>query len=49
MTPLPKRRFSRGRAARRKINLKLTAAGTVKCANCGQDKRPHYICSACGK
>lgn len=27
----------------------LKAASYVECQNCGELKRPHHICSACGQ
>lgn len=26
----------------------LTAANYLECANCGELKRPHHVCGACG-
>ena len=46
--PNPKRRHSKQRSRKRRTHQKLTAAAVSICANCGVEKRPHHICSACG-
>ncbi len=46
---VPKRKTSKARRDKRRNNLwKLTAPALVKCARCGEYKRPHRVCSACG-
>ena len=46
---VPKRRISRTRRDKRRSNVwKLEAPTLVKCEKCGQYKRPHRVCPACG-
>ena len=46
---VPKRKTSKARRDKRRNNLwKLTAPTLVRCSNCGEYKRPHRLCSACG-
>ncbi len=46
---VPKRKTSKARRDKRRNNLwKLTAPALVKCTRCGEYKRPHRVCSACG-
>ena len=47
---VPKRKTSKARRDKRRNNLwKLTAPTLVRCSDCGEYKRPHRICPACGK
>ncbi len=47
---VPKRKTSKARRDKRRNNLwKLNAPTLVKCPNCGEYKRPHRLCSACGQ
>ncbi len=47
---VPKRKTSKARRDKRRNNLwKLTAPALVRCPDCGEYKRPHRICPACGK
>ncbi|MCW5878025.1 MAG: 50S ribosomal protein L32 [Anaerolineales bacterium] len=48
MTPLPKRKVSKGRRDRRRAHDGLQARNTVACANCGQMRLPHRVCGNCG-
>ncbi len=46
---VPKRKTSKARRDKRRNNLwKVTAATLVKCPRCGEYKRPHRLCTACG-
>lgn len=47
---VPKRKTSKARRDKRRNNLwKLNAPTLVRCSNCGEYKRPHRLCSACGQ
>ena len=47
---VPKRKTSKARRDKRRNNLwKLNAPTLVKCPNCGEYKRPHRLCAACGQ
>jgi large subunit ribosomal protein L32 len=48
MTPLPKRKHSKGRRDRRRAHDALTARNTVTCSNCGEMRMPHTVCANCG-
>lgn len=46
---VPKRRTSRTKRDQRRANHdKLTAPAISRCSNCGEVKRPHFVCPACG-
>ena len=46
---VPKRKTSKARRDRRRNNsFRLSAPALVKCPNCGEYKRPHRLCPACG-
>ncbi len=45
---LPKRRFSRSRRDKRRLQIHLTAPTLTRCSHCGAAVRPHRICPACG-
>ncbi|KPL00592.1 MAG: 50S ribosomal protein L32 [candidate division Zixibacteria bacterium SM23_73_3] len=46
--PLPKRRHSKSRGAKRRTHWKLTIPNIVECPHCHQPKLPHRICPNCG-
>ncbi len=48
MTPLPKRKLSKGRRDRRRAHDALTARNLVPCGNCGELRLPHTVCPKCG-
>ena len=48
MTPLPKRKHSKGRRDRRRAHDALTARNTIVCSNCGEMRLPHTVCPNCG-
>ena len=48
MTPLPKRKVSKGRRDRRRAHDALKARNLVSCPNCGEMRLPHHVCPNCG-
>ncbi len=48
MTPLPKRKISKGRRDRRRAHDALKAINLVVCSNCGGFRLPHTVCPNCG-
>jgi large subunit ribosomal protein L32 len=48
MTPLPKRKTSKGRRDRRRAHDFLTSRKLVQCSNCGEMRLPHHVCPNCG-
>ena len=48
MTPLPKRKVSKGRRDRRRAHDALRVANLVQCNNCGEMRLPHTVCGSCG-
>ncbi|MEE2968699.1 MAG: 50S ribosomal protein L32 [Pseudomonadota bacterium] len=45
---VPKKKVSKSRRNKRRSHHALSASAYVECANCGELKRPHHICQACG-
>ena len=46
---VPKRKTSKARKSKRRSNVwKMSAPALVKCEHCGEYKRPHRVCPACG-
>jgi large subunit ribosomal protein L32 len=48
MGALPKRRISRTRRDRRRTHDKAVTFHLVACPECGEMRRPHRVCPACG-
>jgi large subunit ribosomal protein L32 len=46
--PLPKRRHSSTRQAKRRTHYKLTPPTLTYCKRCNEMARAHHICSGCG-
>lgn len=46
--PLPKRRHSHTRGAKRRTHWKLTAPTLAECPHCHSMKLPHHVCPHCG-
>jgi len=46
--PLPKRRHSKSRGAKRRTHWKLKKPNVVECPQCHQGKLSHHICPHCG-
>jgi len=45
---VPKRKTSPSRRNMRRSHHALKASAYVECPNCGELKRPHHLCEACG-
>ncbi len=45
---VPKKKVTRSKRDMRRSHDALRAASYVECANCGELKRPHHVCTACG-
>ena len=41
-------RVTRSKRNMRRSHDALVATSGVECANCGEPKRPHHVCGACG-
>ena len=48
MPPLPKRKLSKGRSARRRSHLALAAMKLVSCPHCHKMRPAHRVCPECG-
>jgi large subunit ribosomal protein L32 len=46
--PLPKRRHSSTRQAKRRTHYKLHVTGLSECPRCRAARVPHHICTNCG-
>jgi large subunit ribosomal protein L32 len=45
---VPKKKTSKSRRNMRRSHHALKPASYAECSNCGEMKRPHHVCSACG-
>lgn len=45
---VPKKKTSKSRRNMRRSHHALQPTGHVECPNCGERKRPHHVCPACG-
>lgn len=45
---VPKKKVSKSRRDMRRSHEALTGSAHAECPNCGELKRPHHVCSACG-
>lgn len=45
---VPKRRTSKSKKGMRRAHTKLAIPGLNACPNCGEMKKSHHVCSACG-
>ncbi|MCA9992272.1 MAG: 50S ribosomal protein L32 [Ardenticatenaceae bacterium] len=48
MGAVPKHRISKARRDRRRAHDALPPIHLVACDNCGEMKKPHYVCPLCG-
>lgn len=45
---VPKRKTSKAKRDLRRSHDRLPVARANECPNCGELKRPHHVCKACG-
>ena len=45
---VPKKKVSRSRRDMRRAHDALKPSTYTECPNCGELKRPHHVCAACG-
>lgn len=45
---VPKKKTSQSRRNMRRSHHALTVSSYGECAQCGELKRPHHVCSSCG-
>ncbi|NNG05132.1 MAG: 50S ribosomal protein L32 [Inquilinus sp.] len=45
---VPKRKTSKSRRDMRRSHHSLAVGAHAECPNCGELKRPHHVCAACG-
>lgn len=45
---VPQNRVTRSKRGMRRAHDSLKPNTFVECANCGELKRPHHVCAACG-
>ena len=45
---VPKKKVSKSRRDMRRSHHALESQARVECPNCGELKRPHHVCEACG-
>lgn len=45
---VPKKKTSQSRRNMRRSHHHLAPASYTECSNCGEMKRPHHVCTACG-
>ncbi|HAA91303.1 MAG TPA: 50S ribosomal protein L32 [Rhodospirillaceae bacterium] len=46
---VPKSKISKSRRNMRRAHDALKASAYNECPNCGELKRPHHVCDACGQ
>ena len=45
---VPQNRTTKSRRNMRRSHDALVAGNPAECSNCGELKRPHHVCAACG-
>ena len=45
---VPKKKVSKSKRDMRRAHHRLSANAYNECPNCGELKRPHHVCQACG-
>jgi large subunit ribosomal protein L32 len=46
---VPKKKTSKSRRNMRRSHDALSGSAYTECSNCGELKRPHHVCQACGQ
>lgn len=46
---VPKKKISKSKRNSRRAHDALSGAAYEECPNCGELKRPHHVCAACGR
>jgi large subunit ribosomal protein L32 len=46
---VPKKKTSKSRRNMRRSHHALAPTAYLECSNCGELKRPHHVCQACGQ
>ena len=46
---VPKKKTSKSRRNMRRAHHALRGSAYAECPNCGELKRPHHVCAACGQ
>ncbi len=46
---VPKSKISRSRRNMRRSHDSISSNAHNECSNCGELKRPHHVCGACGQ
>ncbi len=45
---VPQNKITKSRRGNRRSHDALVAGNPAECSNCGELKRPHHVCPACG-
>jgi len=45
---VPKKKKSAAKSKQQRAHNALSAMESMKCPKCGEKKRPHHVCAACG-
>lgn len=45
---VPKKKISKSKRDMRRAHDRIVAGAHNECPNCGELKRPHHVCGACG-
>ena len=45
---VPRKKTTPAKRGMRRSHDFLTVASYAECANCGEPRRPHHVCAACG-
>jgi large subunit ribosomal protein L32 len=45
---VPKKKKSAAKSKQHRAHNALTTMPSMKCPKCGEKKRPHHVCAACG-